>query len=620
MISFLVVFLLYTDTDVLAASSKRLSDSEIPKKSRAAFDVKDSTGNAYKLYIYSDQEKAAYKELNKKKIRVYNGNYILALFDKNGKKKLSSIPANIKTYSTVPLSNTGTVKIVASLKNQPNLIGVKENIIFPSDQLITFDSVYYVKKGKLGKVAVTKDGKEHPFFHYNKLLNPALNQYIGYNFEEWGDKWEHKWLFKPETGQLELTSSALINHDGYRINFPIFSYVKEIKFKEKELEDAVRNTLNKPRGPILLKDLDRLTTLNADYLGLTDLSGLEYARNLESINLGYNNLDEEDFWTLSDAKLEHLYIPMNDINTLDFLNDRLEGLHSLNIAGNPINTIEALRNMDQLKHLDLSGTSITDLNPIGQLRSLNSLGLRLMAVKNLSPLKGIESLERLWLDKTEVQSFAFLSSLSNLKTLSINDSFYGTDHRIDGTPLKNLKKLENLSIDRVMFKDFSFLSSMQNLKSLEAIISAVTVQDVKSNIALEHLEIQADDLPNLKSLTKLKYLDISSSDVSNLEPLKGLTELKELYASNNKIVSLDPVAKLPKLEKLMVDQNLIEELPEWILPNLEELSLTNNRVRNIQQLASLPSLKVLWISGNPIQDLSLLKTIPLETVDTGEED
>lgn len=608
----------YTAESSLAAK-KELTNQEIINKSRAKFDLRDKDGNLYKAYLYSNSEKVSYKIQNKKKYRVYTGNYMLALFDKTNRKKLSTINTNIKTYSPVPILYTGTLKVFPHKKNQPSLIGIEEEMLPPLTKIIDFDTLYYVHKGKLTKVRVKADQEEITFFNHDKLLNNTANQFTGYiSIQEEGTL-EFKWLFKPETGEMDVTSAKLIKKDGTIENDPIFSYVKEIQFKDKFLEETVRKNLKKPTGPITLKDLDKLKSLEAEYSGITDLSGLEYARNLEKVKLSHNGLDEKDFWVFRlNSKIKHLDVSSNRIKNVDFLYG-MDSLTYLDIGDNAIKDISPLRALSNLKELSLYATDVKDLTPIAHLKRLVALDISGTGATNFSPIKGLTSLETLWMTRVNVNSFDFLNKLTNLKTLNIDDTFYGTDDRIDGSPLKNLKKLENLYMNRVFFKDFTFLQSMKKLKKLVAPISHVSTEDVKTNIALEHLEIKSIDLSGLKNLTNLKYLDISDSGVSNIEPLSKLVNLRELNASDNKIEDITPIAQLPKLEKLSLHDNYIERLPVLNLPCLTSLDISNNLLTDIQPLESLTKLKALSIENNRIKDFTPLKKLPLEELDVSEE-
>jgi Leucine-rich repeat (LRR) protein len=89
--------------------------------------------------------------------------------------------------------------------------------------------------------------------------------------------------------------------------------VKVVNFPDKNLEEAVREAIGKPTGPIRVADLKKLTQLIASWEGITDLTGLEYCTNLEELLLGYNQIS--DISALSRlTNLEWLELENNQIS------------------------------------------------------------------------------------------------------------------------------------------------------------------------------------------------------------------------------------------------------------------------------------------------------------------
>src|SRR5262249_53272663 len=61
-----------------------------------------------------------------------------------------------------------------------------------------------------------------------------------------------------------------------------------VNIPDPNLETAIRVALNKPSGQITDADMLTLTTLDASGRGITNLSGLEAAENLQTLNLSAN--------------------------------------------------------------------------------------------------------------------------------------------------------------------------------------------------------------------------------------------------------------------------------------------------------------------------------------------
>jgi Leucine-rich repeat (LRR) protein len=74
---------------------------------------------------------------------------------------------------------------------------------------------------------------------------------------------------------------------------------------------------------------------------LSDLTGLEYAKDLRFINVFNNELESLD--PLSDlSKIDTVYAASNEISDLGFV-EKLTNLKFLNLTGNQIATLTSLR-------------------------------------------------------------------------------------------------------------------------------------------------------------------------------------------------------------------------------------------------------------------------------------
>ncbi len=121
------------------------------------------------------------------------------------------------------------------------------------------------------------------------------------------------------------------------------------------LEAAVREALNKPSGKITVADLEKLIHLNAaERFNITDLTGLEYAINLISLDLRMNQITD----------------------------------------------IYPLGNLSNLVELVLFGNSITDITPLSRLINLDYLHLGWNQISDFTPLYaniGLNHPDEIWL-------------------------------------------------------------------------------------------------------------------------------------------------------------------------------------------------------------------------------
>jgi len=158
-----------------------------------------------------------------------------------------------------------------------------------------------------------------------------------------------------------------------------------IKFVDPNLEQVVRNTLGIPkRQPITRADMKRLTSLDAEFKDIRNLSGLEYAINLQWLNLWGNEI--KDISPLSNlSNLWLLWLSYNQISDISPLAN-LTNLQWLELYRNQISDISPLANLTNLWYLDLSNNQISDISPLANLTNLQVLNLSWNQISDISPL------------------------------------------------------------------------------------------------------------------------------------------------------------------------------------------------------------------------------------------
>lgn len=117
-------------------------------------------------------------------------------------------------------------------------------------------------------------------------------------------------------------------------------------------------------------------------------------------------------------------------------------------------------------------------------------------------------------------------------------------------------------------------------------------------------------------MTKLKRLQISNNDISDIGPVSGLTDLEWLLASNNQIGETNSLSGLTKLQILDLNLNNLTLLDGLSgLTQLRILYLGYNNIQNIHPLANLSNVETLLLQNNNINlvpdlaGLTSLKTL-----------
>jgi Leucine-rich repeat (LRR) protein len=139
------------------------------------------------------------------------------------------------------------------------------------------------------------------------------------------------------------------------------------------------------------------------------------------------------------------------------------------------------------------------------------------------------------------------------------------------------------------------------------------LEPLKALTALQQLDLyktQVADLEPLQALTALQQLDLSNTRVANLEPLEGLTGLQQLYLSNTRVANLEPLKQLTALQQLYLASTRVANLgPLKQLTELQQLDLSGTQVAELEPLKGLTSLQDLSLSGTQVAELEPLKQL-----------
>ena len=221
-----------------------------------------------------------------------------------------------------------------------------------------------------------------------------------------------------------------------------------VTFNDPNLEAAVRDALGKPVGDITDEDMAGLDTLDASLRGITDLSGLEYAVNLQTLHL-YNNQISDLSPLAGLTNLEGLGLGVNQISDLSPLAG-LTNLQTLGLWANQISDISPLAGLTNLQTLGLEDNQISDLGPLARLTNLEWLYLGVNQIRDLSPLARLTNLEWLGLWANQISDLSPLADLTNLEWLGL-----WANQISDISPLAGLKNLEWLGLGNNQIRDIS---------------------------------------------------------------------------------------------------------------------------------------------------------------------
>ena len=180
---------------------------------------------------------------------------------------------------------------------------------------------------------------------------------------------------------------------------------------DPNLRQAVREALELPTdSPLTKEKMQQLTYLEKQNNGIRNIQGLEFARNLENLNLGSNQV--RDIRPLRNlVKLRGLSLYANQVSDLSPLRS-LTLLVYLNAAHNPVADLSPLSNHTNLETLDLFDCQISDVSPLVGLKNLKVLILTHNRISDFSPLASLINLERLYIKGNLETDISSLQSLT----------------------------------------------------------------------------------------------------------------------------------------------------------------------------------------------------------------
>ena len=367
------------------------------------------------------------------------------------------------------------------------------------------------------------------------------------------------------------------------------------------LRQAIADALGNVQAEIVRpRELSDLRALSAERAGITDLTGIESATGLQSLDLEGNHI--RDISPLAGlVDLGRLFLLRNQISDVSTLAG-LPNLWWLAMGGNDIADISPLSGLSALTILYLSVNEIGDVSPLAGLTALRWLRLSGNRVVDVSPLADLSALTRAWLDGNGIEDISALSRLTGLTSLHVGDN-----ELVDLSPLAGLTGLTHLGLQGNGVDDISALAGLTALEFLWLTDNAI------------------EDISALAGLTRVEVLDLDANRVVQIDALANLTRLQELHLVHNRVADLSPLEGLTALTQLTLCSNNVEDIsPLADLIRMDYLCLAHNRVSDLTPLAAMTSLRWLMLHNNDIEDISPLADVTALTrlllADNGIED
>lgn len=301
---------------------------------------------------------------------------------------------------------------------------------------------------------------------------------------------------------------------------------KAVTFEDPNLEELIRQALDKPTGDIMDVEMAALSELHLRTCtevpcGTLPLTGIEFCTNLQSL------ICEFDVLGMTDEQVHA---------RLDELSD-LTSLRSLSVTG-PVAVGGC-----SLGNYGVVGTS-ADISPLASLTNLEYLML-FVQPSSLLPLESLNSLDTLVSPAATAEEVAEVAALTRVTTLILPSLWWNDPNQL--APLAAMTDLRDLTIERVTpALDTQDLTPIPQVLTLQVCLAGGSGQTAAADFVTAFPELHEltlgrvcfvenyclfsdySALGQLSSLERLVFHRPSAVDLSFVSTLDNLAELSFL--------------------------------------------------------------------------------------------
>jgi len=399
---------------------------------------------------------------------------------------------------------------------------------------------------------------------------------------------------------------------------------------------------------VFTNNINTIINLNVSNLSISDLTGIEDFRDLESLGAANNSLTS--FNLSSNINLKGLTAGNNNLTSVDLSSNI--NLVTLQLNNNNIRIINISSNVN-LEFLNLRNNNLTSLDvsmlpKLGGLAIYNNQDLEVLNVKNgnNAPFQLFLAYNNPKLTCIEVDDVSFFnsnfpapSSIDNTASYSINCNYpetsvpdvafenYLETHDRDGnvvaiTDPNNMgngiandakvftHRINTVTTINVSNIGLALLTGIEGFRDLEDFNAyggntSLTSVDLSNNLKLK--KILVTNNANLTTVTfgnlpEVTWVQLSFNKVSSVD-ISGLPKLDYFFSQSDKLSTLN-TASNPNLKNLVLTGNQLTTLDVSSNPKLENLKVRNNQL-TILNLSNNPSLTQVLVGENQLTNLNL---------------
>jgi len=318
-----------------------------------------------------------------------------------------------------------------------------------------------------------------------------------------------------------------------------------VNFPDIHLDSVIRVIINKPTGEIHRSELFPVVFIDANDAGISDLSGIEYCINLETMFVSGNSITS--LAPLAGlTKMRGIQAVRNTIVDISPLAG-LTNLEQLLLSDNQITDISAMANLSRLTHVDIENNDISSIAALAGKPDMVLLNLGYNNITDIGALAGMTELTRLLLPANQITDISVLSGMTKLTELDL----YNNDVT-DISPLSELTELVTLNLWDNDVTSISALSDLTKLQRLYLVSNQITSAAPLANLtSLQQLLLSDNpvgDISALSNLTALTYLQLMFCQIVDISSLENMINLVDLRLPLNQIVDIAPLYNNPGID------------------------------------------------------------------------
>lgn len=200
-----------------------------------------------------------------------------------------------------------------------------------------------------------------------------------------------------------------------------------------------------------------------------------------------------------------------------------------------------------------------------------------------------------------------LNKIINTKELNIS----GRLDIFHLNPVSKLSSLQSLNLKGTLIDDLYPIRNLIDLQDLN--VSHSQIKDIDAlvySMSLRNLDLsntKVFSLEPIRNLNRIKVLNISHTMVDDIEALSDYHQLSDLRMQNTMVHELNVLENISSLSFLDIDNTPVDQVEHLSkLENLKILSANNTLIKNLQPLSKLNNLSVLHCDNTEITSLKAL--------------